>query len=115
MRRNYLFSGIVVVAGIVIMAVSAIGGWHALNEWDDAYHVNVNSGGMYGAMDLYEAEVARATYAWLFDTGVIVAFGGLAILAFGAAFEKTTPEPEMRKADKQALVKDDKVREDSQA
>jgi hypothetical protein len=114
MKRNFLLSGIVITAGIVIMTVAAIGGWYARDEWSDAYHVNVNSGGMYGAMDLYEAELARAAYAWLFDTGVIVAFGGLAILAFGAAFEKTTPKPEMPKAHKQALAKDDKAREDSQ-
>jgi hypothetical protein len=115
MKRNFLLSGIVVTAGIVIMTVAAIGGWYAKDEWSDAYHVYVRSGEMYGAMDLYEAELHRAAYAWFFDTGAIVAFGGLAILAFGAAFEKTPPKPEMHKADKHAPLEDDKVREDSQA
>jgi len=114
MKRNFLLSGIVVTAGIVIMTVAAIGGWYAKDEWSDAYHFYVRSGGM-GEFELYEAELHRAAYAWLYDAGVVVAFGGLAVLVFGVAFEKTPSKHEVQEADKQMPVKDDKVREDSQA
>ena len=127
MKKSFVVSGIIVTAGIVIMVVAAIGGIYARAEWSDAYHAYVRSGEMYGAFEKYEAEVKMAAYAWFFEIGEIVAFGGLAIFAFGAAFEKIAPKPKGHKValeknsqgpeehpvDKHVQEEEGKVRQDS--